>query len=444
MWIHRLSCAASGGALGCDCDRAVVGVCRNPGDRGRASARARGRGRRRRAAGMDATTGAGKTARSGGRCRHRFGASAPRRWMAATRQRRSAAMGCSSRTPGATTRPGHGRLQVVTIAKAISVAVNQASTLPIYVQGGFYPEQVTLQAGLTITGGWSASWSRACSPTIVQAPPGTPTGTAIASHSGIPVLSSLIVQSECTRTRRVRARPSSGSRPPAVWTELHLEYVQISVVAAPDGAPGSMGDAGATPSGACTTPGDAGTSTVVGGKGSGADAGWFAASGLRVHRRTAGGVRVAPAPDGRWGRGRMRAVPHGLQRDRHLLLQQRRGQLRRRGPARMRWGRRSRWPRGAERRQQRRAPGRGGEGSLFELHLPGGQRRQRRPGGAGRGRRSRIRRGAGGTVRSLRHVVHRRAGKVQHAEQCGEMAVLPEEPRAEVPGRGAGWGRGRG
>lgn len=166
-----------------------------------------------------------------------------------------------------------------TIHHAINIAENMATPPPIYLQEGTYTEQVTLQPGTQVTGGWSSSWVYDCAkPTLVQAP-STATTTVIASFgaNGQATLQSLTIASKASANA---GETLIGVEATGAATVLNLSYVGVNVAGGGDGLPGVAGDAGPNATGACTTPGDGGSSNDVGGKGMGADAGWFLPSGF--------------------------------------------------------------------------------------------------------------------------------------------------------------------
>ncbi len=181
---------------------------------------------------------------------------------------------------GSDTAPCSQAAPCATIQHAIGVARNTTPPVPpIYVQGDHtYTEQLTLQAGVQIIGGWSADWAtHDCTPpTIVQAPPPMTT-TVLASYAGTSTLSSLTVES------KANANPGEtivGISATGASTVLDLSYVVVNVAGGGDGLAGSAGDAGVAVTAACATAGDGGASEVPGGKGTGADAGWFTDTGF--------------------------------------------------------------------------------------------------------------------------------------------------------------------
>ena len=172
-------------------------------------------------------------------------------------------------------------LPCLTVQQGIEQAFNSSSATPpnVYVQAGTYAEQLTLRPGVEVVGGWDPSWNSLCdqTATIIQ---GTASPTVSDSQTGTATLSTLTVYSQPSQS----VSPGEtvvGLLATGASTSVSLRYVDMKLASGGNGAPGGVGNPGASPSGPCspTSAADGGSSLAVGSKGTGADAGWFNATG---------------------------------------------------------------------------------------------------------------------------------------------------------------------
>jgi hypothetical protein len=189
-----------------------------------------------------------------------------------------------------------------TISRGIKLANDSTTTTNVYVAAGLYQEQLTLAAGVNVIGGWEpGSWNRLCSQYATQVeilPTTNPSATVFANYSGTATLSTLEIGN-------IDSTPPGttviGVEATGTSTTLQRSYVAIALFGGGDGTTGVTGDAGPAAPGSCT-PGDGGAAAPApGGKGIGADAGWFGPTGY-VATTGAPGGSGATGEDGTSGK----------------------------------------------------------------------------------------------------------------------------------------------
>jgi hypothetical protein len=192
-----------------------------------------------------------------------------------------------------------------TIVGGLRAAGGTPTGTTLYIAAGTYEETVNLVAGLNLSGGWTVSdagtWSRSCpnDVTEIEAPPNSSSVVTAHDLNKIVLLSTLSIVNDKTPGP---GQSLMGLVVTGAETEVDLSDVQIATGAAGNGAPGAMGGAGASPTDTCVA-GDAAAGTQPGGKGLGADAGYFEGSVYVAAAASQGGPGAngengAPGGDG--------------------------------------------------------------------------------------------------------------------------------------------------
>ncbi|MGC4093028.1 MAG: hypothetical protein QM756_35105 [Polyangiaceae bacterium] len=189
---------------------------------------------------------------------------------------------------------GSADLPCRSITRGITRAL-QLARRNVYVNGGSYPEAVTLPAGITVIGGYDRvglSWEPRCTATRASA-------VVIDSPSAIGVLAEYVGDSELrTLTVRAQSAPGAGESRIGVLargasTALTLSDVNVIAGDAGAGANGAAGAAVAAPTMTCTMASDGADATNVGADGAPAAAGSFDATGFKTAVGVSGGAGEA-------------------------------------------------------------------------------------------------------------------------------------------------------
>jgi hypothetical protein len=119
-----------------------------------------------------------------------------------------------------TTGCGTRTIPCKSVSRGITEATQQSGKTSVFVASGAYPESITLTAGLTIEGGWSASgltWTPICDSTTSNAVTiqGTTSATVTAQYSGASALRDLTIETTST--------PSAGESVYGVFATGSLE-----------------------------------------------------------------------------------------------------------------------------------------------------------------------------------------------------------------------------
>jgi hypothetical protein len=159
----------------------------------------------------------------------------------------------------------------------------------VNVQQGSYAESISLYPGITLVGGWEASWVKNTTPTanalvVLQAT--TQTSTVVATQLGA-------TSRICTLTMLSKAQAAPGESLYGVFAagpgaSLLLDDAVIVVAGAGDGLPGDAGAAAPDASSGACAPGDGGKATSAGGAGSPGAAGVFTMQGYHPGAGSAG------------------------------------------------------------------------------------------------------------------------------------------------------------
>jgi len=160
----------------------------------------------------------------------------------------------------------------------------------VNVQQGSYAESVSLYAGITLVGGWEASWVKNTTPmanALVVLQPTTQSSTVVATQ--------LFATSRiCTLTILSKAQAAPGESLYGVFAtgpgaSLLLDDMVIVVGSGGDGVPGDAGAPPADASSSACAPGDGGQAASAGNAGSPSAAGVFTSHGYQPGGGGAGG-----------------------------------------------------------------------------------------------------------------------------------------------------------
>ena len=176
---------------------------------------------------------------------------------------------------------GSQALPCLTIQTGLDRA-NVDSIAVVDVQQGSYAESVSLYPGITVVGGWEASWVKNTTPTanaLVVLQPTTQSSTVVATQ--------LIATSRiCTLTILSKAQAAPGESLYGVFAtgpgaNLLLDDAVIVVGGGGDGVPGDAGAPAADASSGACAPGDGGQATSAGDPGSPGAAGVLTTHGYQ-------------------------------------------------------------------------------------------------------------------------------------------------------------------
>lgn len=193
-----------------------------------------------------------------------------------------------------TTGCGTRTIPCKTIQRGITEATQGTGKTTVYVASGAYTESVTLAAGLTIEGGWSASgltWTPICDNTTSTAVSiqGVTNTTVTASYNGSSTLRFVSV------TSKASADPGEslyGVFATGSSTDLTLDQIAVSVGTGGVGNDGTSGSSGTSATDAGCTASN-GANGAPGASGVGGDGGAFSATGYAGSDGTGGAPGAA-------------------------------------------------------------------------------------------------------------------------------------------------------